>query len=200
MKVFEKISHDNPDNWDEVVPLVCMAYRITPNASTGESPYRMNFGRDMTLRDETAEKSIFAPDIQSYVQQLYLELDKIWKDCHEEILDSQRQYKHQHDKQVNKGQTNIVMGSLVFVMARTGLSSRAFHPKMEPLFSKLYRVVDINDYNLTLNEINKPRGKECFVHRDMVKLYLGNVEEYLSYVTGRREKMLDLADTCQVCF
>ena len=36
-------------NWDEVLPFFLMAYRATPNITTGYSPFFLLHGREMTL-------------------------------------------------------------------------------------------------------------------------------------------------------
>jgi hypothetical protein len=38
--------HDNPQNWDEMLPCLMMAYRATDHKSTGCSPNLMMFGRE----------------------------------------------------------------------------------------------------------------------------------------------------------
>lgn len=40
---------ENQRNWDEFLPQVMMAYRSSTHASTGETPNRMVFGKDITL-------------------------------------------------------------------------------------------------------------------------------------------------------
>ena len=41
--------NDARDDWDDHLPAVCCAYRSTPHDSTGVSPFRMVFGREITL-------------------------------------------------------------------------------------------------------------------------------------------------------
>ena len=197
--VLEKLASENPEEWDEMVQLVCMAYRITPHASTGETPYRMLYGRDMDLANEPDKGPIFAPTVQKYVHHLQSELQLIWHDCHEKIEEAQKRYKEQYDRHVSKIQPEFEIGGLVFLLAKT-VQNKGFHPRFEPLFKTLYRIVKIEDYNLTLREINKPEGKEKVVHMDMVKIYLGNEQEYFNYVKGRSQRKRPSTDVCKICF
>ena len=41
--------NDNRDDWDDHLPAVVCAYRATPHDSTGISPYKMLFGREMAM-------------------------------------------------------------------------------------------------------------------------------------------------------
>ena len=40
---------ENRDNWDDLLPVVMMAYRSSVHESTGYSPYRLMFGEECTF-------------------------------------------------------------------------------------------------------------------------------------------------------
>ena len=40
---------DNRDEWDDLLPVVMMAYRYSVHESAGFSPYRLMFGEECTL-------------------------------------------------------------------------------------------------------------------------------------------------------
>ena len=50
----------NQDNWPDLLPSIMMAYRMSPNASTQESPFQILFGREPTLPIDVA----LTPDIK----------------------------------------------------------------------------------------------------------------------------------------
>ena len=43
------LARDNKANWDEFLPHVLFAYRVSTQRSTGYSPFRLMYGRDPTL-------------------------------------------------------------------------------------------------------------------------------------------------------
>ena len=48
--ILKNYVNDHRDDWDDYLPAAQCAYRATPHASTGISPYRMVYGREMTCR------------------------------------------------------------------------------------------------------------------------------------------------------
>ena len=47
--MLRKAVQDHPDRWEQMLPAILLAYRITPSDSTGFTPFRLVFGREMRL-------------------------------------------------------------------------------------------------------------------------------------------------------
>ena len=49
LMMFAMFAGENPDDWDDLLPAVMMAYRSSVHESTGFSPYRLMLGEECTL-------------------------------------------------------------------------------------------------------------------------------------------------------
>ena len=64
-------------NWDERLPFVLFAYRSSPQASTGESPFYLLYGRDPQLPTETHTPITRAPiDVDTYKGKVFKNIQK----------------------------------------------------------------------------------------------------------------------------
>ena len=111
--MLNKLCDDHPEDWDEVLPYVMMAYRFTPHSSSGETPFMMNYGFDPCLPNEPRLLDIHCPTVQKYISMLQSFLWEAWSHGHERIRESQKQYKHYYDRQVEKLIAEIEEGTLV---------------------------------------------------------------------------------------
>jgi hypothetical protein len=197
--MLNKLCDDHPEDWDLILPYVMMAYRFTPHNATGETPFRMNYGFDPKLPDEPRDLDINSPTVLRYVSMLNTLLLETWTTSLDKIRESQKTYKHHYDRHVGKLIAKIEEGTLVFVLADSA-RDKGFHPKFEPIFSGLFRVISVNDPNLTIRGLNnKSAKKDRIIHRDQVKPYVGNEVTYLNYLQGKDLSRRNSEDVCRIC-
>ena len=93
--------------WDEKIPYVLFAYRATTQSSTGESPFRLLYGRDPQLPTETT-LSPTLPRAQialdDYMTNLTREMSAAWKLAQEQVQKAQKRQKLQHNKRATTSQ------------------------------------------------------------------------------------------------
>jgi hypothetical protein len=94
------------DKWDEVLPMVCMAYRSMPHSSTGYSPNMMTFGQENNstldlifppgpeMKDLRSDINCFC----SYIQFLRRSLIKTHEVAREKLHSASLKMKFHHDK------------------------------------------------------------------------------------------------------
>ena len=92
---------DSRDTWSELLPFVEMAYRATPHESTGFSPNRMTFGREVLMPIDILYKTSNRCKTRftcttAYVQWLRQSLEKIYslagKQLHKAAIRQKRNY------------------------------------------------------------------------------------------------------------
>ena len=68
------------NDWDGHLPVVCAAYRSTPHASIGISPFRMVYGHEMTLpidlQNDVGLRKHFPKCPEAYMEWLRLTLNR----------------------------------------------------------------------------------------------------------------------------
>jgi hypothetical protein len=201
MDILRKASDEYTSNWDEKLPLLCLAYRACIHAATGETPFRLNFGRDVALPKEG--KILCDTDevgMAGYVRDMTTRMQEIWEEGYQELILHQTAYKQQFDRRANKTIPTIAPGDIVFVLAKSAQTYKGLRPKFKPMFETAYRVVEIEGYNLTLRVLNRPPGKDIIIHRDMVKIFPGTEKDFTAYLERRCALNLPSDSACRVCF
>ena len=111
-----KTAEQNGKNWDEKLPFVLFAYRTAVQESTGESPFRLLYGRDPKLPTEDA---LSCPvdrtqvDLSNYKTEVSLNMAEAWKLARERLSKAQTHQKKQHDKLVKN--SKFSEGDFVFL-------------------------------------------------------------------------------------
>ena len=72
---------ERPKTWDEWLPMLTMAHRATPHESTGYSPNRVMFGREVTLpidlmlgstpEEEREETTQYAAELRNRLEEVF---------------------------------------------------------------------------------------------------------------------------------
>lgn len=70
------------DRWDEYLPYLCFAYRDTPHATLGFSPFELLYGRDVRgplsiVRQQWAKKKTQSRSIVEFVQDMQKKLEEV---------------------------------------------------------------------------------------------------------------------------
>ena len=112
----------SPD-WDEYLPAISFAYRVSQNDSTGYSPFFLNRGREATLPSDLA----FAPDEDykseddNYVEKMMNRLRQAFE------LARERQYRafvDNRNKKAERQKPTYEKGDLVMVYSKTAKEAR----------------------------------------------------------------------------
>ena len=109
--------NENRDDWDDLLPYLCMAYRATTHESTGCSPNLMMFGHEINMPLDiivgTPEKG--KPNIEcpvEYVQWLENSFHDIFQYADEQLKRSAKRQKHFYD--MKSKPTKYQVGSYVW--------------------------------------------------------------------------------------
>jgi hypothetical protein len=72
---------------------------------------------------------------------------------------------------------------------------------MEPKFKNLYRITKIEGDNLTLRLLDKPGYRDKLRHRNYVKKFTGDEEQFRRYLTTQATKRVarKIEDLCYAC-
>ena len=165
---------DTLKDWDTWLPLVLMAYQTAEQSSTGESPYRLLFGRT----PRTAVDTHFAvppppPQLATeFYQRLQAEHIKVRELIDDQLVASQH---HQGERYNDKGNTREYQtGDLVWCYdpaVRRGTSSKLSSPWRRPFKARDRR--GCADYAI----VPIQGGRVRTVHHNPLKpCYRGNLE------------------------
>ena len=127
-------------DWDRHLPMILFAYRVSPSATTGESPFYLLYGREPRLPIDTA---LLLPDdnLSSSVRELRARIVRNLEEA-EQIIKSntelaQQRMKHHYDQ--GSAEAPYDIGAKVWVYTpktRKGLSKKLTHHYHGP-----YRIV-----------------------------------------------------------
>ena len=167
---------DHPENWDECVRQVCMAYNTSLHPTTGFTPFYLMFGHQAKLPVElmygVPEKDV-VPQSQ-YALDLKTSLEKAYEQVREK---SSRQLKRQEGfyNQKIHGRPYQV-GDYVWVLfpqPPRNKSKKLYRPWSGP-----FRVVKkLSEVNYRVQEC-KNRRRRMVVHFNRLKPYRGDMTSY----------------------
>ncbi|KAJ8703953.1 hypothetical protein PYW07_013247 [Mythimna separata] len=166
-----KVVDDHQKDWDRYIPLFLMSYRSAVHDSTGHTPARVNFGREMRLPvdiitgvppDKTKPVTDFVSDLQD-------QLDEVHKRVRENSLHTSVKMKTRYDRNANaKG---FEEGALVWL--HNPLRRKGKSPKLQARWEGPYTVIKrINDVTYRIKK--GLRGKPKVVHVDRLAPYHGS--------------------------
>ena len=157
-------------DWDKHLPLVLFAYRVSPNATTGESPFYLLYGREPRL---PLDVTLLLPDsnVSSSVAELRARivsnLEESQKLIESNTQIAQQRMKLQYDK--HTAPVTYDIGSKVWVYTpktRKGLSKKLAHNYHGP-----YRVTaKLSPVHFKLRTMDN-RPVSVPVHANRMKLY-----------------------------
>ena len=161
-------------DWDEKVPLALLAYRASPQESTGETPNMMMLGREVCLpidltMEATKEDKENDPEMKSdYAYELREKMRTAHQRARVNLAKAARHQKRVYDKRAMKHDLQVGKFVWFFNPARTkGLS-----PKLQCRWKGPYLITHkLSDvvYRLQM----KPNTKKVVVHADRLKPYQG---------------------------
>jgi hypothetical protein len=159
-------------NWDEYIPMLLMAYRSSTHETTGVSPCKMMFGREINL---PIDLLLGKPESQKYqsatefAYELENRIDEIHDFAREHMQNSSKRMKRNYDHNIFNN--NYSKGDKVWYYKaerRPGLYPKFQRPWIGPI-----TIIDrINDvlYRIKIGPKSKPR----VVHHNKLKPYRGD--------------------------
>lgn len=168
--MLSKVVRPDQRNWDEVLPMVMLAYRTSQHESTGHTPSMMMFGREIELPIDLLLG--LPPDEKpsahaEYITNLISRLDRVHTVAADQMVVVRERQKRNYDLRINENKYEI--GSLVWIYdptSKKGLSKKLQNPWVGP-----YQVVEtISDliYKVQQSAHSKPK----VIHHDRLKPYL----------------------------
>jgi hypothetical protein len=160
-------------DWCAWLPGVMAAYRATPHESTGYSPNALMFGRenympiDLILGD-SGDDTLHPDSADDYVHDLQGRLRDSYHLVRQHLGKTARRRKEQYDVKVKP--THFAPGDWVWYFCprkRVGLS-----PKWQKWYNGPFLVVKAIDSHTFVIQKSK-RSKSVVVHKDKLKLYIG---------------------------
>lgn len=146
-----KLVESKGRNWDKLLGPVLLAYRTTPHASSGETPFFLMYGRDCRLPTglDFYEPVVRAPTIESdYARELFTELKAARQLAKQSITKAQRTQKAMYDRKATDD-IRIKEGDLVMLKVEPRF-------KLDRTFRGPYRVYTVTATCAQIRPIHKP--------------------------------------------
>ncbi|UYV62133.1 K02A2.6-like, partial [Cordylochernes scorpioides] len=165
-----KVVEQNQRDWDRRLPLFLMAYRAAINETTGQTPAKVMFGRELRLPCDLEFGTPGGPPVEvtSYVGELRGVLSETHKLVREKIQLASHRMKTHYDIKANH--EGFKENDLVWMF--NPKRKRGLSPKLTPMWEGPYKVVKrINDlvYRIQRSSKAKPR----VVHLSRLALFQG---------------------------
>ncbi|UYV61126.1 K02A2.6-like, partial [Cordylochernes scorpioides] len=169
-----KVVEQNQRDWDRRLPLFLMAYRAAIHETTGQTPAKVMFGRELRLPCDLEFGTPGGPPVEvtSYVGELRGVLSETHKLVREKIQLASHRMKTHYDLKANH--EGFKENDLVWMF--NPKRKRGLSPKLTPMWEGPYKVVKrINDlvYRIQRSSKAKPR----VVHLSRLALFQGEQSE-----------------------
>ena len=120
--MLRKLTAENPETWDEMLPAVLFAYREVPNQTTGYSPFELMYGREVrgladviadrwTGDDDRTREYLFVHDYTEKLKSTIQDACRLAASNAESNLDRYRLIKNEHTapRMFEKGEDVLVL-------------------------------------------------------------------------------------------
>ena len=181
MDMIHPLTEEKPNNWDTFIGPTLFAYRSTPHASTGNTPFYLMHGRDPSIPMENplfeVNQGLQRTDWAAEVTQ---RMTEAWEVAAEKNKKMQLQYKEYYDRKA--ADRDFSIGDLVLMKNREKLNGKRIANKFHPEFDRLYRVMAIdNNSRLKLKRVGAPLKRPEWHNSALFKHFMGSEEAYLEY-------------------
>ncbi|KAK9874212.1 hypothetical protein WA026_002568 [Henosepilachna vigintioctopunctata] len=170
-----KVVADHQKDWDKHLPVLLMAYRGSVHDTTGHTPAKVLFGRELRLPCDLlfGSPEEVRLEVGTYADELRLHLNQIHELVRDKIEASTDRMKTRYDLKANS--VGFKEGDLVWLynpQRKKGIS-----PKLTQAWEGAYKVMKrINDVVYRIQRT--PRSKPKVVHLDrLAKYYEGSLVE-----------------------
>ena len=157
-------------DWDKMIPLALMAYRASPHCTTGVTPNKMLFGREIL---EPIDIVVGLPpdheqpqNIPEYVQDLRENLELAHSIAREATGKSVEIAKREYDKK--KHEYKYEIGDPVWLLVKGIKKPKGKVPKFLPNYEGPYFIIGIIDPQVYIIQ-ESPRSKAKVIHHDRLK-------------------------------
>ena len=131
----------NQKDWDQHIPMILFAYRVSPNATTGESPFYLLYGREPRLPVDAAlllPTTNLSPSVAQHRARIVQNLEEAQQIISSNTQLAQQRMKLQYDK--NSAPVHYEIGSKVWVY--TPKTKKGLSKKLSHNFHGPYRIVN----------------------------------------------------------
>ena len=157
----------NAKNWDEYLDLVLMAYRLSVQTSTGETPYYMLYGRECRVPIDFVAPPLLEKDVtaNAYILNLQQRLQEAWEAANESIKIAQAKQKRNYDRKAKPSKFNVGQKVRMFnPSAKKGLGSKFKHS-----WHRSYEIEELEPPIAVLRNPSKPNKPVKRVHFNLLK-------------------------------
>ena len=177
-----------PEKWDRYIGPVLFAYRSTPHASTGNTPFFLRHGIDPNL---PMENPLFEVDKgmhrTEWAEEVSKALSEAWSIAAKKNRDMQVSYKEYYDRRAKD--RDIRVGDLVLMKHREKLSAKRISNKFHPEFERLFRVIGTDgSKRIKLVLCGSPGQEGKWYDAEEFKHFSGSEKAYLNYEGRLRAK------------
>ncbi len=155
-------------DWNERLPYLLFAYRVSAQESTKESPFCLLYGRDPRIPTETVVSYVCSPyvvDLDEYKEEFLNHMSHAWKLALENIQKAQVTQKKSYDKKARE--VDLKVGERVMVLMPSETQEKNW--KLARPFHSPYRVIEVTPSNAEVRLIDEPGGGSIFVALDRVR-------------------------------
>ena len=156
-------------DWDDHLPYLLFAYRVSAQESTKESPFFLVYGRDARVPTSTVlthVRSPYAVDVSDYREEVLANLSTAWQLARDSLKLSQTAQKRQYDRSSRK--VSIRPGDRV--MVHMPAESQGKNWKLSRPFHGPYRVLKVTPTNVEVRLVDRPGSESIFVNLGRVRL------------------------------
>ena len=162
-----KSCESRPYDWDQQLPYLLFAYRVSAQESTKDSPFFLLYGRDSRVPTESAlsfQRSPYVIDYDDYKEELMDNLSSAWKNAQMHIARAQSNQKRYYNRHANENKVRKGDRVMVFMPIETqGRDRKLARPYHGP-----YRVLNATPTNVEVSLIDKPNDPSIFISLDRV--------------------------------
>ncbi len=154
-------------DWDRFVPLVLFAYRCSAQASVGDSPFFLIYGRDPIVPIDVSlisEPRVYQ-EIEDYRADISLALQEAWKLARQHLTQAQHRQKRYYDQTVR----NYIFSVGDRVWLHTPATKKGKTPKLSCMWHGPFRIIEVFIPNVRIVPVDAPRQKSTVVHVNRLK-------------------------------
>ncbi len=152
-------------DWDERLPYLLFAYRVSAQESTKECPFYLVYGRDARVPTETVlsySRSPYAVDLDEYKEEMTSNFSLAWKLASENISKAQAAQKKAYDRKTEE--VDLRVGERVMVLMPSEVKGKTW--KLARPFHGPYQVTPTN---AEVRLVDEPMSESIFVALNRVR-------------------------------
>ena len=193
-QMLKKLIDGEGREWHKLIPYVLFAYREVPQSSTGFSPFKLIYGREIkgpldVLKEAWLQDNPEQDDIVTYVNRIYQRLEDAKDIVRTNMILAQKKQKQWYDQKARE--LKLVPGEKVLVLLPT--RTEKLLAKWKGPYSVLRKVGKVT-YEL---EMEGARNRKKIFHINMLKKWKEGPENFLNLITDEHEEIPCYEDKLQ---